>query len=407
MLVLLPGPPHEMQPMFEEQVLPVLRERARRTRAAHAHPQDRGHGRERRRAGGGPRLQDVHEPADHDPGRAGTGGAAPDRGRRVRAGGGGAHRGAGRRASASGWPGASTARTAGSCTRWWAALLQERGLTARHRGILHGRPARRAADGEAGIERVLRSGLGDLRQSRESRGPRHRPCAHRAPRCRLGRGRARDGRRGRARARASTSAWPSPASPGPGGGTPEKPVGPRLHRPQRRGRRPRAPRALPERPRPRALPVHAVGAGDDPAACSASPPLTAASADAGGTLVFLTACRNEERIIAEFLAEFTQAVTDAGIAATSVLYVVDDLSTDGSREVLSRHEERTDQPIRVRMIPAATNLGNQGAMCLGLNQLGSPWKTCSSRWTATVRMTFARSVPSSSSGGKTPESWCS
>jgi nicotinamide-nucleotide amidase len=29
MLVLLPGPPHEMQPMFEEQVLPVLRERAR------------------------------------------------------------------------------------------------------------------------------------------------------------------------------------------------------------------------------------------------------------------------------------------------------------------------------------------------------------------------------------------
>jgi nicotinamide-nucleotide amidase len=28
MLVLLPGPPHEMQPMFEEQVLPVLRERA-------------------------------------------------------------------------------------------------------------------------------------------------------------------------------------------------------------------------------------------------------------------------------------------------------------------------------------------------------------------------------------------
>jgi nicotinamide-nucleotide amidase len=28
MLVLLPGPPHEMQPMFEEQVLPVLRERS-------------------------------------------------------------------------------------------------------------------------------------------------------------------------------------------------------------------------------------------------------------------------------------------------------------------------------------------------------------------------------------------
>ena len=28
LLVLLPGPPHEMSPMFEEQVLPVLRERA-------------------------------------------------------------------------------------------------------------------------------------------------------------------------------------------------------------------------------------------------------------------------------------------------------------------------------------------------------------------------------------------
>ncbi len=37
LLFLLPGPPGEMKPMFEEQVLPVVRERAGGTVAAHAH----------------------------------------------------------------------------------------------------------------------------------------------------------------------------------------------------------------------------------------------------------------------------------------------------------------------------------------------------------------------------------
>ena len=51
----------------------------RRRRAPPAHPQDRVHVRERRGAGGGARLQDVHQPAHHDPGRPRAGRAAPDR----------------------------------------------------------------------------------------------------------------------------------------------------------------------------------------------------------------------------------------------------------------------------------------------------------------------------------------
>ena len=54
-----PGRPHEMQPMFEEQVLPDIRARAGGARAAHAHPAHRVHVRERRRAGGGADLQDA------------------------------------------------------------------------------------------------------------------------------------------------------------------------------------------------------------------------------------------------------------------------------------------------------------------------------------------------------------
>ena len=105
---------------------------------------------------GGARLQDVHEPAHHDPGRARAGRAAPDRGGRVRGGGGGAHRGAGRRASGSGWPGASTARTAASCRRSWARCSQERGLTLALAesctgGLLSGAP-----DRASGVERLPR-----------------------------------------------------------------------------------------------------------------------------------------------------------------------------------------------------------------------------------------------------------
>jgi nicotinamide-nucleotide amidase len=59
MVLLLPGPPRELKPMFENLCLPRLRERLL---------QGRGHGSERRRRSRGSDLQGVHEPGDHDSG---------------------------------------------------------------------------------------------------------------------------------------------------------------------------------------------------------------------------------------------------------------------------------------------------------------------------------------------------
>jgi hypothetical protein len=68
--VLLPGPPGEMKPMFDEQVLPRLRAPRRRdARREAARAADRRHVRERRRRGGGSHLLALREPEDHDPGR--------------------------------------------------------------------------------------------------------------------------------------------------------------------------------------------------------------------------------------------------------------------------------------------------------------------------------------------------
>src|SRR5688572_29307648 len=84
--------------------------------------------------------------------------------------------------------------------------------------------------------------------------------------------------------------------------------------------------------------------------------------------VFLTACRNEEEILDAFLAEFTATVRSAGLADASVLYVVDDFSTDRSREILGRYR---DSPggVPLRLLEAPTNLGNQGAMFYGLSRI--------------------------------------
>src|ERR1700681_2925885 len=84
--------------------------------------------------------------------------------------------------------------------------------------------------------------------------------------------------------------------------------------------------------------------------------------------VFLTACRNEERILDEFLEEFVAVVRQAGIFSNCVLYVVDDLSTDRSIEILERHQANTDG-VPIRIIRAPTNLGNQGALFYALARI--------------------------------------
>lgn len=82
---------------------------------------------------------------------------------------------------------------------------------------------------------------------------------------------------------------------------------------------------------------------------------------------FLTACRNEELIIEQFLAEFQDMLERTGIAARTTLYVVDDLSFDRTRELLARFAERAR--FRLEVVCAPTNLGNQGAMFLGLQHV--------------------------------------
>lgn len=83
---------------------------------------------------------------------------------------------------------------------------------------------------------------------------------------------------------------------------------------------------------------------------------------------FLTACRNEEEILERFLAEFREMLERTGIAARTTLYVVDDMSFDASREILRRYA--AGQPgFRLELICAPTNVGNQGAMFLGLQHV--------------------------------------
>jgi len=79
---------------------------------------------------------------------------------------------------------------------------------------------------------------------------------------------------------------------------------------------------------------------------------------------FLTACRNEELTMPEFLAEFARMLKGAGIANEARLYVVDDLSSDRTVAILEQA-----QHLDLRVISAPTNLGNQGAMFYGLRQL--------------------------------------
>ena len=84
--------------------------------------------------------------------------------------------------------------------------------------------------------------------------------------------------------------------------------------------------------------------------------------------VFLTACRNEEKILDEFLTEFSEVLHRAGLAETAVLWVIDDLSTDRSVAVLEDYRKRPDS-IKLELIEAPTNLGNQGALFYALSHI--------------------------------------
>jgi glycosyltransferase involved in cell wall biosynthesis len=81
--------------------------------------------------------------------------------------------------------------------------------------------------------------------------------------------------------------------------------------------------------------------------------------------VFLTACRNEEAILDEFLREFGEVVRSAGIVERVALYIVDDLSIDRTVELLE--ERRPSVGFSLEVIRAPTNFGNQGALFHGLS----------------------------------------
>ncbi len=84
--------------------------------------------------------------------------------------------------------------------------------------------------------------------------------------------------------------------------------------------------------------------------------------------VFLTAFRNESLILETFLREFVELTRRADLTDQAVLNLVDDLSTDDSRETIERFRAGGDC-CEVNVLSVPTNLGNQGAMFHGLTQV--------------------------------------
>lgn len=84
--------------------------------------------------------------------------------------------------------------------------------------------------------------------------------------------------------------------------------------------------------------------------------------------LFLSAFRSEAATLGQFLAEFSTMASAIGIAHVTTLYLVDDLSTDSSGEVIEQYR-RANPAIDVQVIACPTNLGNQGAMFYGLSQI--------------------------------------
>lgn len=84
--------------------------------------------------------------------------------------------------------------------------------------------------------------------------------------------------------------------------------------------------------------------------------------------VFLTACRNEEVTLGNFLQEFGGVLAQAGLREQAILYVVDDLSIDRSVKILEEYAQQPDA-VALRVIRAPTNFGNQGALFYGLSKV--------------------------------------
>ena len=215
-LVLLPGPPGEMKPMFESEVLPRLRERAGATSVVRRRVlQDRGDARERGRPDRRARLLGLREPRRPRSSAARPGGAAPRRAGREPRGGRAPHRASWRQRCARPCRVACTARTGATCREVVVGLLRERGLTPRARRVVHRRAARRAAHRRPGGERRPRAGFRDLLEPRQGRGAGRRSGAARAQRRGVRGGGAAMAAGARARGGHASSASRSPASPGP------------------------------------------------------------------------------------------------------------------------------------------------------------------------------------------------
>ena len=215
LVVLLPGPPGEMKPMFDEQVLPRLREHA-------------GAGRIVRRrvlkiaAMGESDVDQLAAPVYSrfdNPKTTILGAAGQVELHLVAHGDGEAeaerqHRGAGR--------GASRRAARPRLQRGRARAAGGRGPPAarplahdRPRRVLHGRSSRRTAHAGPRGERRPRARLRDLRQPREGRGAGRRRRAPRGPRRGVSGGGRGDGRGRAARGAGRRRDRRSPASPGP------------------------------------------------------------------------------------------------------------------------------------------------------------------------------------------------
>lgn len=85
-------------------------------------------------------------------------------------------------------------------------------------------------------------------------------------------------------------------------------------------------------------------------------------------IFLLTAIRNEAVLIGNFLSELHQVLKDAGLLGRVRLVIVNDASTDGTAEVLTR-EAFSRPDIALEVLTLESNRGNQAAMAWGLRRI--------------------------------------